>query len=167
MARLGNGARHFFGFERRDSRSRGGQLLRPRHVNVTGTMQRGRSPSTIVADRMRTFGWAALPTPARAALALLLFGVSLAGAPACTLLLDTSGTPSKCETDGDCIRFPNAACDGIKKECVPRQPYTDGGTLDAGAGGTSGLTCELSFDNKARIHLSGPDGGLRPLPEDP
>ena len=37
-----------------------------------------------------------------------------------------------------------------------------------GRGGTSGgLTCELAFDNQARINLSGPDGGLRPLLDGP
>ena len=105
-----------------------------------------------------------------AALVLIALGISMGGGAGCTLLLDTSTNPTtRCETDGDCARFPNAACDDARKQCVPRLPYVDSGAPpDTGAGGTSGgLTCELAFDNQAPINLSGPDGGLRPLPEGP
>ena len=103
-----------------------------------------------------------------AVLVLIALGISMGGGAGCTLLLDTSSSPNKCETDNDCARFPNAACDDARKQCVPRLPYVDSGAPDTGAGGTSGgLTCELTFDNQARINLSGPDGGLRPLPDGP
>jgi hypothetical protein len=45
-----------------------------------------------------------------------------------------------------------------------------GAPADASDGGQEGpgaLTCELAFDNESRLTLWGPDGGLRPLPEDP
>jgi hypothetical protein len=122
----------------------------------------------MVADRMRQLGSAVLsPGPALAGLALIALGLSSAGGAGCTLLLDTNGaTPSsKCETDDDCAKFPNAACDDIKKHCVPRLPPVDSGVVaPTGTGGGSGLTCELSFDNKTRIFQTGLDGGLRPLP---
>jgi hypothetical protein len=104
-----------------------------------------------------------------AALVLIVLCISMGGGAGCTLLLDTSANPTtRCETDGDCARFANAACDDARKQCVPRLPYVDSGAPDTGAGGTSGgLTCELAFDNAARINLSGPDGGLRPLPDGP
>jgi len=82
-------------------------------------------------------------------------------------LLDANADPYKCSTNADCERFPNAVCDSARKQCVPRLPFVDGGPPDGGAGGTSGLTCELSFDNAVRIYAPGPDGGLRPLPESP
>ena len=103
-----------------------------------------------------------------AVLVLIALGISMGGGVGCTLLLDTSGNPTRCETDDDCARFPNAACDDAKKQCVPRLPYVDSGAADRGVGGTSGgLTCEQTFDNQARINLSGPDGGLRPLLDGP
>ena len=98
--------------------------------------------------------------------ALVLIVLSISAG--CTLLLDTSSSPYKCETDDDCVRLPNAACDDVKKQCVPRLPFVDGGApSDTGAGGTGGLSCELFFDNRVRINVTGPDGGLRPLPEGP
>ena len=103
-----------------------------------------------------------------AGLALIVLCISVAGGTSgagCSILLDSSANPYKCVTDDDYVRFPSAACDDVKKECVPRLPMFDAGMVDTGgAGGTSGLTCELSFDNKARINVTGPDGGLRPLP---
>jgi hypothetical protein len=125
-------------------------------------MQSGRGPSHIVPDRMklraviRPPGWA-----------LLALGLAAGGGLGCTLLLDADANPYKCSTSADCNRFPNAVCDDARKQCVPRLPFLDGGTLDTGSGGTSGLTCEVSFDNALRIHGPGPDGGLRPLPEGP
>jgi hypothetical protein len=85
----------------------------------------------------------------------------------CTLLLDTSANPHKCNNDADCARFPNAACDNVRKVCVPKLPYlTDAAPIETGAGGTGGAAaCELSFDNAGRLNGVGPDGGLRPLPQ--
>jgi hypothetical protein len=99
--------------------------------------------------------------------AVAVVGLYTASGAGCTLLLDTSANPHKCSTDADCARFPNAACDNARKVCVPKLPYvSDAGTLETGAGGTGGgPACELSFDNNARIGVTGPDGGLRPLPE--
>jgi hypothetical protein len=103
-----------------------------------------------------------------AVLVLIALAVSTGGGVGCTLLLDTSSNPHKCATDDDCALLPNAVCDDARKTCVPRLPYVDSGAPDTGAGGTSGgLTCEQSFDNKARISFPGPDGGLRPLPDGP
>lgn len=103
-----------------------------------------------------------------AGLALIGLCISVGGGVGCSILLDSSANPYKCVTDDDCARFPNAACDAIKKECVPRLPIFDAGAVDTGgAGGTSGLTCELTFDNRARLNSAGPDGGLRPLPTPP
>jgi hypothetical protein len=116
---------------------------------------------------MRQLGTALRPGPALAGLALLILGVSVGGGTGCTLLLDTSGNAYKCSSDSDCTHFPNAVCDSARKQCVPRLPYVDSGVLDTGAGGTSGLTCEQSFDNGQRLTMTGPDGGLRPLPEGP
>jgi len=100
-----------------------------------------------------------------AGLALIVLCISVGGGAGCSILLDSSANPYKCVTDDDCSRFPDAVCDAIKKVCVPRLPIVDSGAVDTGgAGGTSGLTCEVSFDNAARINLTGPDGGLRPLP---
>ena len=131
-------------------------------------MQSRPGRSHMVADRMRQLGLAVFsPGPALAGLALIALGLSGAGGAGCTLLLDTNGVApsSKCETDDDCAKFSNAACDDIKKHCVPRLPLVDAGVVaPTGTAGTSGLTCELSFDNKARIFQSGPDGGLRALP---
>jgi hypothetical protein len=102
---------------------------------------------------------------ALAALALVVAAASSGGA-GCSLLLDTDASLPTCNSDADCARFPNAACDSARRICVPRLPSAIG---DGGAGSdTAGpLTCELSFDNQARIALPGPDGGLRPLPEAP
>jgi hypothetical protein len=103
-----------------------------------------------------------------AVLVLTVLGIAAVDGTGCTLLLDTSASPHKCETDDDCARLPNAACDDARKQCVPRLPFVDSGAPDTGAGGTSGgLACELSFDNRVRINASGPDGGLRPLPDEP
>lgn len=101
-----------------------------------------------------------------AVLVLIVLSASAGGGVGCTLLLDTSTNPHRCETDDDCAIFPNAACDDAKKQCVPRLPYVDSGAPDMGTGGTSGgLTCEQTFDNQARLNFVGPDGGLRPLPD--
>lgn len=97
---------------------------------------------------------------------LIALGISVGGGIGCTLLLDASADPYKCVNDIDCAVFPDAVCDSVKRECVPRLPFAEGGVPDTGAGGTSGLTCELSFDNNARLNLRGADGGLRPLPPD-
>jgi hypothetical protein len=99
-------------------------------------------------------------------LAVAALALSAAGGGGCTLLLDTSANPQKCSNDGDCARFPNAACDDARKICVPKLPYANDagmGMPDTGAGGTA--ACELAFDNAARINAFGPDGGLRPLPD--
>jgi hypothetical protein len=113
-----------------------------------------------------------VPAKGRAPTALIIGGVvaaalglSVAGGVGCTLLLDTSNNPQKCSTDADCARFPNAACDNARRQCVPKLPYgSDAGTSETGAGGAG--ACELWFDNSARIAGNGPDGGLRPLPTD-
>ena len=86
---------------------------------------------------------------------------SVAGELGCSLLLDSNANPYKCQIDSDCERLPNAVCDSVKKECVPRLPnvVTDSGTDGPG-------TCQASFDN-GRVILDGPDGGLRPLPGGP
>jgi hypothetical protein len=118
---------------------------------------------------MRQSGSDLRPSPALAGLALIILtlGASVGGGSGCTLLLDTSGNPYKCGNDNDCARFPNAVCDSARKQCVPRLPYADSGVpVDTGAGGTSGLTCEVTFDNALRLTAVGPDGGLRPLPTD-
>jgi len=128
-------------------------------------MQSGRGRSHMVPNRMTSCA-VFRRGPTLAALALLALGVS-AGGGGCTLLLDADANPYKCSTSADCNRFPNAVCDDARKQCVPRLPFVDGGPPEGGAGGTSGLTCEFSFDNAARIHGPGPDGGLRPLPEGP
>jgi hypothetical protein len=85
--------------------------------------------------------------------------VSVAAGAGCSLLLDADTNPYSCQIDSDCARLPNAVCDSVKKECVPRLPnvVTDSGTPP---------TCQVSFDNN-RVILDGPDGGLRPLPEGP
>jgi hypothetical protein len=101
-----------------------------------------------------------------AGLVLIALGIAVGGGVVgCTLLLDASADPFKCANDIDCARFPDAVCDSVRRQCVPRLPYADGGAPDTGAGGTSGLTCELTFDNDARLNSRGPDGGLRPLPD--
>jgi hypothetical protein len=116
---------------------------------------------------MRQLGAVLRPGPALAGVALMFLGISIGGMAGCTLLLDTTANPYKCSTDDDCKHFPNAACDNARKQCVPRLPNASGdsGPPDDGAGGTSGLTCELTFDNKARLSQTAPDGGLRPLPD--
>jgi hypothetical protein len=107
--------------------------------------------------------------PSRYGRALLVLAVALAGAnAACTLLLDTDANPHRCDADTDCAHLPNAVCDNARRVCVPRFPSAalDGGLPgDVDAGG--GLMCQLSFDNAARLTFTGPDGGLRPLPEAP
>jgi hypothetical protein len=95
---------------------------------------------------------------------------AVGGGTGCTLLLDTSGNPQSCRTDADCVRFPNAACDNAHRICVPKFPYASGSAgNDGGAGGMGGAggagACGFSFDNSVRIGATGPDGGLRPLPE--
>ena len=104
------------------------------------------------------------------AVALTILGVFAGGGAGCSVLLETDTNPYKCTTDADCLRYAsNAACDSSRKQCVTRlPPFTpDAGAPDAGSGGTGGLSCTLSFDNRLRIPLDGPDGGLRPLPEGP
>lgn len=114
------------------------------------------------------------PRALAAVVVALLLSLFLAASGAgCSLLLDYESDPYKCVIDSDCTRFTNAACDSIRKQCVPRLPSgqfdagapADGG--DAGDGGPGALTCEISFDNTVRLTLTGPDGGLRPLPEGP
>jgi hypothetical protein len=102
----------------------------------------------------------------------LALAVVFAGASGgCTLLLDTDANPHSCNVEADCARLPNAVCDNARRICVPRLPAAgdDGGApMDAGVDDTGGgLMCELAFDNAARITMTGPDGGLRPLPEGP
>jgi hypothetical protein len=108
--------------------------------------------------------------PSRYGRALLVLAVALAGAnAACTLLVSTDVDPHRCNTDADCAHLPNAACDNARRVCVPRFPSGGGdGGLQADGGDTGGgLMCQLSFDNAARLTFTGPDGGLRPLPEAP
>jgi hypothetical protein len=107
------------------------------------------------------------------ALGLALAVVFVGASGGCTLLLDTDGAnPHSCNIDADCAQLPNAVCDNARRVCVPRLPSAgdDGGVppIDGGDADTGGgLMCELAFDNAARITMSGPDGGLRPLPEEP
>jgi hypothetical protein len=107
----------------------------------------------------------------RALAGVLLVALALAGSgAACSLILDADANPQRCSKEADCARFPDAVCDNARRVCVPRLPRVmmDAGSQnDAVADGGGGLTCELSFDNQARIALPGPDGGLRPLPEGP
>jgi hypothetical protein len=120
---------------------------------------------------MRQLGKPSRPACVLAGVALLVSGVVAGGGIGCSLMLDTDVDPYRCRNDQDCSRYPNAACDSIRKECVPRLPGLGGDSgaqTDAGAGNDAGgLACELSFDNSIRIPLTGPDGGLRPLPEMP
>ena len=101
---------------------------------------------------------------------IAVMALAASGGGGCTLLLDTSGNPQKCSNDADCARFPDAACDNARKQCVPKLPYvtTDSGApADGGGGGAGGApACDLSFDNRSRLP-GGPDGGLRPLPGGP
>lgn len=104
------------------------------------------------------------------AVALAILGVFAGGGAGCSVLLETNTNPYKCTTDADCLRHAsNAACDTSRKLCVARlPPFTpDAGVPDGGNGGSGGLSCSLSFDNRLRVPLDGPDGGLRPLPEAP
>ena len=104
------------------------------------------------------------------AVALAILGVFAGGGAGCSVLLETDTNPYKCTTDADCLRYAsNAACDNSRMQCVTRlPPFTpDAGTPDGGGGGSGGLSCTLSFDNRLRVPLDGPDGGLRPLPEGP
>ena len=98
-----------------------------------------------------------------AALLFAVWGLSAAGTTGCSVLLDTDMNPYSCSTDQDCTRYPDAACDSVRKMCVPRLPTvsSDGGAPPDGPGA---LTCELSFDNNLRVLGRGPDGGLLPLP---
>jgi hypothetical protein len=100
--------------------------------------------------------------------ALAALGLCAGGGAACSVLLETDTNPNKCNTDADCAGLPNAVCDNSRRHCVTRLPPlgSDGGAPD-GSGGTSGLTCQVSFDNRTRVPLDGPDGGLRPLPVTP
>ncbi len=122
---------------------------------------------------MRQLGTFFRPARVLAGVALLLSGVFAGGAVGCSLMLDTDVNPYRCVRDADCVRYPNAVCDTVRKECVPRLPsqVVDGGApMDTGGGGgddASALTCELTFDNRARIPSGGPDGGLLPLPQEP
>jgi hypothetical protein len=100
------------------------------------------------------------------AVAVAILGVFTGGGAGCSVLLDTDTNPYKCTTDADCARYAsNAACDSARKQCVTRLPpfNPDAGVPDGG-GGMGGLSCTLSFDNRLRVPLDGPDGGLRPLP---
>jgi len=103
-------------------------------------------------------------------LAIVVGGFS-GGAAGCSVLLETDTNPYKCTTDADCLRYAsNAACDTARRQCVARLPPSTpdaAGTGGDGSGGTGGLSCSLSFDNRLRVPLDGPDGGLRPLPEPP
>ena len=116
--------------------------------------------------RMKQTGAVAGPGRVRAgwvvAASLAASIASAWGGAGCSLLLDADSNPYKCQIDADCARLPNAVCDSVKKECVPRLPnvVTDSGTDMAGG------TCQASFNN-GRVILDGPDGGLRPLPEVP
>ena len=103
------------------------------------------------------------PGRALTALVFAVWGFAVAG---CSLVLDTDANPYKCNNDQDCARYPNAACDNVRRLCVPRLPTV---VSDAGAppDGPGALTCELGFDNSRRVTLGGPDGGLLPLPEGP
>lgn len=109
--------------------------------------------------------------PGRLRAGLALVGtLAVLGDAACSLVLETDTNPYKCSGNADCAHLPNAACDSARRICVPRLPNADpdaGTPPDTGAGGTGGLTCELTFDNDTRILAPGPDGGLRPLPEGP
>jgi hypothetical protein len=126
---------------------------------------------------MRGLGFTRLFRSARfaptAALAGLFIFAAAGGGAGCSLLLDYESNPYKCVIDSDCARYTNAVCDSARKVCVPRFPnaITDAGAADASDGGRDegpgALTCELAFDNSARLTLVGPDGGLRPLPEGP
>jgi hypothetical protein len=115
---------------------------------------------------MRELGAMSRPRRALAALVLAVWGLSAAGTTGCSLVLDTDTNPYQCSTDQDCTRYPDAACDSVRKMCVPRLPPigSDGGAPPDGPGA---LTCELSFDNNLRVLGRGPDGGLLPLPEGP
>jgi len=115
---------------------------------------------------MRELGAISRPGRALTALVFAVWVVSVAGGAGCSLLLDTDANPYLCNTDQDCARYPNAACDNVRKQCVPRLPSAG---MDAGAppDGSGALTCELAFDNSRRVALSGPDGGLLPLPVSP
>ena len=140
-------------------------------------MQAGRGASHNLPNRMRRLGFrrasrSAHFAPGRVAAALFIIVLLLGGGAGCSLLLDYESDPYRCVIDSDCARFTNAACDSVRKQCVPRFP--SGGQSDAGSpgddggdGGPGALTCEISFDNAARLTLTGPDGGLRPLPEGP
>jgi hypothetical protein len=120
---------------------------------------------------MRQLGKFSRPGRALAGVALLVSGVFAGGGLGCSLMLDTDVDPYRCHNDQDRARYPNAACDSIRKECVPRLPGLGGDSgsqPDAGGGNDAGgLACELSFDNDLRIPLGGADGGLRPLPDTP
>ena len=112
--------------------------------------------------------------PGRVLAALFIILLLAAGGAGCSLLLDYESDPYRCVIDSDCARFTSAACDTVRKQCVPRFPS---GQSDAGLGGDTGdgarddgpgaLSCEMSFNNAARLMLTGADGGLRPLPEGP
>lgn len=138
-------------------------------------MQSGRARPHILPSRMGSRPEIARHLRHLAIAAAFAGGVATAG---CSIVLETD--PRNCRTDADCARHANAACDSARRICVVRQPTSDGldagGDADAASGGDAGsdgredggaLTCELSFDNRVRIRVKGPDGGLRPLPEAP
>ncbi len=62
------------------------------------------------------------PGRALAALVFAVWGLLVAGGAGCSLLLDTDANPYMCNTDQDCARYPNAACDNVRRQCVPRLP---------------------------------------------
>jgi hypothetical protein len=126
----------------------------------------------------RSFGW------------LLLFGVGMTAAAACTWLVDAD--PAQCRRDDDCARFAGTVCDGARRVCVAAQTNIgrgpDGGAPASGAvsAGDSGFSycppdgaaaagqelpnaCTnaacIPFDNKARLRNLAADGTLKPLPD--
>jgi hypothetical protein len=123
--------------------------------------------------RMQQAGWMSTPRGLRAAklvfaVALGAAALSVGGGGGCTVLLETDTNPYKCKVDADCTKYSsNAVCDNARRQCVPRLPFVvmDAGPPPDASDGGGSFTCELSFDNR-RVPLE-PDGGLRPLPEEP
>jgi hypothetical protein len=126
------------------------------------------------------------PERGRALWVAVLVGVAAAG---CSVLLDTNA--EQCQSDRDCARFPNAACDLVVHLCVPvmmsvvHPPdasandgadtaataacHDETGCIPCADGGPTPLeACTaskcISFDNHARLQNLGPDGKLTPLP---
>jgi len=107
------------------------------------------------------------------------------------VLLDTGA--QQCNSNSDCARFANTACDLGSHLCMPKlTPVStggNGGTNGADGGGSSSAACHdetgcvacpggaqptfldsctaahcIAFDNASRLHNLQPDGGLKPLP---